>query len=438
MTVVRRPGRMLGPWPELIDAEKVSQIRPARETVLKASLFKSYFENHLANLFREAQGRRMRMNGVKCLQGDDEMKRTILENFYLIESIRLREKRTKRQIESYQKVKMIGKGGSGQVWLVRNIRTGDLNALKIVDRRKIILREQLVNMHTEMEVMAQVDSRWIVGLRESFVDKRFLYFVMEYVPGGDLMSPLIKHGKFDEKTTRFFMGEIILAIHDLHLKGFIHRDLKPDNVMLREDGHIKLTDFGLSQKIEETELDKSLSILQDYLYAHVSDGFHHKMSIYGTCDYMSPEALKLGEMAPEDDYWALGVIMYEMLIGYHPFIGQGVNGTMEKVMEWKRWINFSNADVSPEAIDVMSHLICDRSERYSHEQLISHPFFNGFNFNDPGANIPPMVPLLVSPTDTSHFETVEPDSTDELDSDFDEYLPDLMLLYAFSTFAFDQ
>lgn len=388
---------------------------PTRETILWAKLAHAHFSMHYSTLLRRASAEASKNPLPRFCPFHNRLKRT--------------------GPSFYTKLKLIGKGGSGQVWLARDERTSELVAMKTIDQRKILMREQLPNLWNEQLVMAELDSPWIVFLKESFYDDRFLYFICEYIPGGDLMGALMKQHKFSEDTTRFFIGEIVMAVHSLHRSGFIHRDVKPDNVMLCEDGHVKLTDFGLSVPIERTAMDISLREVSEYFYNQISDRCGHGMSVYGTCDYISPESLT-GAISFADDYWSIGVIMYEMLCGFNPFIGASVRETMNRVRNWRHVVNYTQAPLSDEARDLIQHLICDASERYGYEQMIAHPFFNGFSFNDRRENIPPMVPSLVCPTDTSHFDDVVQDSTDEMDSSFDDFLLSDFVRLAFLGFRY--
>ena len=414
MTLIRRPGRASPLFVFPMDDEE-PQCIPTRESILRAKLTRAHFESHYSSLFQQAHAREMHLP---------------IPRFCPFHNLLV-----KTGPEYYTKIKLIGKGGCGQVWLARDKRTNELCAMKTIDQRKILMREQLPNLHIEQQVMAELPSPWIVSLKESFFDDRFLYFICDYIPGGDLMSALMKQHKFNEQTTRFFIGEIVMAIHFLHSNGFIHRDVKPDNVMLCEDGHIKMTDFGFTVRVNETPMDNALRDASEYFYSQITDGYGHSMNVYGTCDYISPESLT-GAIAFADDYWSLGVIMYEMLFGFNPFIGSGVRETMNRVRNWRNIINYTKGPISSEAQDLLEHLICDGSERYGYEQVIAHPFFQGFDFTDWRANIPPMVPSLVCPTDTSHFDEVEQDSTDDMDSSFDDFLLCDLVRLAFMTFRY--
>jgi serine/threonine protein kinase len=334
---------------------------------------------------------------------------------------------------------LIGRGGFGDVWLVQDKTNGGLFALKILRKSQIILKDQLVNVHTERDILSNTLNPWIVQMHYSFQDSSRLYLVLEYVSGGDLMTCLIKRQKFDEKTARFFSGEIAMALNSIHEMHYLHRDLKPDNVLIAANGHIKLTDFGLSTHYEK----------QDFCFEQLMDGFqeafleqighagdgqphHERGTAVGTWFYSPPEVLRGQAPSPKSDYWSLGVVLYEMLFGFIPFIGKSPQETALRIFHWNRSVRFpKEAGVSREAIDLIQHLICDESARYGYREIVKHPFFRGFRFDDRAANIPPMVPILRSPTDTSHFDDIEP----EPEESADEFKEDDLAKFAFLGFT---
>ena len=417
MTLIRRPGRISGLHIFESDVEEQAETRlPTTETVLRAKLVSAYMHGAYSRLFDETSKRQMH----------SESRTGAAHTFRYF----------KTGPDSYHLIELLGKGGCGEVWLAEDVRLHQIVAIKRIDQRKILVREQLPKLHIEQQVMSEIDSPWIVSLQESFCDDRFLYFVMEYIPGGDLMNALMRQYKFSETTTRFFIAEIAMAIHALHTHGYIHRDIKPDNIMLCEDGHIKLTDFGLSVQVEKQPIEAALQEMSEYLYDQISTGYNRKVHLYGTCDYISPEAVTTCQATYADDFWALGVIMYEMLAGFNPFIGKTHNETLYKVRNWQHVVDYSKAPLSPEAQDLLQHLICASQDRYTYDQIIQHPFFTGFDFDYWRSNIPPMVPCLVSPRDTSHFDKTTPDTTSTMSSSFDNFLLCDLVRLTFSGFRY--
>ena len=145
----------------------------------------------------------------------------------------------------FTKIKPIGVGAFGEVTLVRKLDTNQFYAMKTLRKADVLNRNQVAHVKAERDILAEADNEWVVKLYYSFQDKDNLYFVMDYIPGGDLMSLLIKYGIFKEPLARFYIAELTCAVESVHKMGFIHRDIKPDNILIDRDGHIKLTDFGL-------------------------------------------------------------------------------------------------------------------------------------------------------------------------------------------------
>ena len=141
---------------------------------------------------------------------------------------------------------MIGKGSFGEVRVVQKVDTGKIYAMKTLRKSEMLKKDQLAHVRAERDVLAESNSPWVVQLYYSFQDSAYLYLLMEFLPGGDLMTMLIKYDTFSEDVTRFYIAECVLALEGIHQLGFIHRDIKPDNILIDRKGHIKLSDFGLS------------------------------------------------------------------------------------------------------------------------------------------------------------------------------------------------
>lgn len=160
----------------------------------------------------------------------------------------LRLRRVKMNSSMFEHISILGLGAFGQVDLVR--KKGDIDpdrlyAMKKLHKSDVFNRNQAAHVKAERDILAEADNEWVVKLYYSFQDDENLYFVMDYIPGGDLMNLLIKFGIFEENLARFYIGELTCAIESVHALGFIHRDIKPDNILIDKKGHIKLTDFGL-------------------------------------------------------------------------------------------------------------------------------------------------------------------------------------------------
>jgi serine/threonine protein kinase len=224
------------------------------------------------------------------------------------------------------------------------------------------------------------------------------------------MTAREKRDVFPEATARFFAGEIALAINSVHSIGVVHRDLKPENVLIGENGHIKLTDFGLSTNY--SRLDNGRRHILDeiqQLVGHVRAGPE-----VGTYRYTAPEILRGGHATAASDFWSLGIIIYEMLFAVSPFSGKSAHETMLRITHHKRSLRFPRG-ASQAAVDLIRNLLCEADVRFRFDEIVRHRFFKGFDFEHVHMNVPPMVPVLTHPADTSHFGDVPEDGERDAD-----------------------
>ncbi|CAG8630857.1 729_t:CDS:2, partial [Dentiscutata heterogama] len=180
------------------------------------------------------------------------------------------EERKNRQLQS---LGLIGKGAFGEVRLVQKTDNGKIYAMKTLRKADMFKKDQLAHVRAERDVLAESDSPWVVQLYYSFQDSSYLYLIMEFLPGGDLMTMLIKYDTFSEDVTRFYIAECVLAIEAIHKLNFIHRDIKPDNILIDKDGHIKLSDFGLSTGFHRTH---DSAYYQRLLDGNLNSGAGHR------------------------------------------------------------------------------------------------------------------------------------------------------------------
>jgi serine/threonine kinase 38 len=162
----------------------------------------------------------------------------------------IRAKRQKNSVFDYTPLSIIGKGAFGEVRVCKHKKSNEVVAIKKLRKEEMHRKNQIIHVRTEKEMLAKADQKWVVGLKASFQDENYLYLVMDYLPGGDLMSQLIKKDIFTENEGKFYMAELVLAVESIHNLNCIHRDLKPDNILIDAYGHIKLSDFGLSKMME--------------------------------------------------------------------------------------------------------------------------------------------------------------------------------------------
>jgi len=292
-------------------------------------------------------------------------------------------------------------------------------------------------VRAERDVLAESNSPWVVQLYYSFQDTQHLYLLMEFLPGGDLMTMLIKYDTFSEDCTRFYMAECVLAIEAVHKLGFIHRDIKPDNILIDKEGHVKLSDFGLSTGFHQQHDSAYYQRLLDGTGAQTNNNPSRNSvalssinltvsskeqiatwkvnrrklaySTVGTPDYIAPEIFLQRGYSHECDWWSLGVIMYECLCGFPVFASTEAHETYQKILDWQNQFYFPDyIHLSHEAEDLIKGMITSpetRLGRNSVDDIKSHPFFAGVDWNTIRNIEAPFIPHLKSITDTSYFPT---------------------------------
>ena len=267
-------------------------------------------------------------------------------------------------------------------------------------------KNQVNNIRNEQLFMSKVKSPWIVDLKASFQEGDYLYLVMEYLPGGDFMGLLIKKDILTEDEARFYTAELILAVDSIHQLDCIHRDIKPDNILIGKDGHIKLTDFGLariSDKLFENQKDENF---QKKKLTH-----QKYYSCVGTAYYVAPEVLNKTGYGKDIDWWSVGVIFFEMLVGYAPFCSEDTKDVCYKVVNWKEYLRIPDEiQISNEAEDLINKMINSSDERLGKngiEEIKRHPFFKGIDWDNIRSTKAPFIPELENDYDTKYFEKFE-------------------------------
>ncbi|KAL9644073.1 hypothetical protein ABK040_005540 [Willaertia magna] len=346
----------------------------------------------------------------------------------------------RKSVTDYEKVAVIGRGAFGEVRLIREKQTGKIMAMKMLKKSEMMKKGQIQHVRTERNLMADSGEQesnkyneWIVELDCSFQDDEYLYLVMEYLPAGDMMTWLIHREYFSEDETRFYIAELVLAVDSIHSLGYVHRDLKPDNILLDKNGHIKLSDFGLSKpyKEEEDENNKTIgdlnnSELNALTSTNLMEGQSGRQradewkkkgraklySMVGSTGYIAPEVLLKKGYGPECDWWSVGIIMFEMLCGYPPFsFDEPPTQTCLRIIKWRENLHFpGDVVLSREAKDLITRFLCDAEDRIGLngvEEIKQHPFFKGIPWDHLRKTQAPFVPELTSETDTSYFDDLE-------------------------------
>ncbi|XP_064397756.1 serine/threonine-protein kinase MRCK alpha-like isoform X2 [Halichondria panicea] len=265
----------------------------------------------------------------------------------------------------------------------------------------MLKRHQTACFREERDVLVFGPQEWITTLHFAFQDRENLYLAMDYYLGGDVLTLISKYeDHLPEDMAKFYTCEMVLAIDAIHRLGYVHRDIKPDNVLIGKDGHIRLADFGSCLKMD-------------------SRGKVACTTAVGTPDYISPEILTAmedgrGVYGRECDWWSLGICLYEMLFGETPFYAESLIETYGRIMQHKSRFSFpanvSYDMVSRDARDLIKKLICnakDRLGRSGIEDFRSHPFFSTMDWDNMRNVSPPYIPEFSSPTDTRNFDPIE-------------------------------
>ncbi|TUB86237.1 Citron Rho-interacting kinase [Bagarius yarrelli] len=293
--------------------------------------------------------------------------------------------------------RVVGRGRFAEVQVVKEKATGDVYAMKVMDKDCLRTQDNVAFYEEERAILALNTSPWIPQLQHAFQDQENVYLVMEYLPGGDLMALLNRYeDQLDESMAQFYLAELVQAIHTVHQMGYVHRDVKPENILIDRTGHIKLADFGSASKLT---LNKSVG--------------SSKLPV-GTQDFLAPEvlsALNGGShctYGPECDWWSLGVIAYEMIYMKSPFTDGTSAKTINNIMNFQRYLKFpEEPKASSEFVDLVQSLLCVARERLDYEGLRSHPFFSNVDWSGLRHAVPPFVPSLRAEDDTSNFEEPE-------------------------------
>ena len=341
----------------------------------------------------------------------DINKQQIKNEIYNQEIRNFRKLREKQSIYDYKSLKIIGRGAFGEVHVCKNLKNGEIVAIKKMKKEELLAKNQILHIKHEQLFMSRIKSPYIVDLKASFQDDNFLYLVMEYLPGGDLMNLLIKKDIFTEEESKFYLAELILAIESIHKLDCIHRDIKPDNILIGKDGHIKLTDFGLA-KISDKIYTNNFLDQKDVNDLKPEELTHEKnYSCVGTAYYVAPEVLNKKGYGQEIDWWSAGVIFFEMLVGYAPFCSKTTPEVCNKILNWKKYLKIPKKTIiSDEARDLIFKMIDDPDKRLGNkgsDEIKKHPFFNGLDWENIREQKAPFIPEIKGDDDTSLFDTYE-------------------------------
>ncbi|KAG0003743.1 hypothetical protein BGZ79_000142 [Entomortierella chlamydospora] len=478
---------------------------PSLSTVEQSSSTKIFFESYYHRLLTNPSSRsRRRLQLERQLEsmGISETEKAAMRQEWIAnETEYMRLMREKISVNSFLILKTIGHGAFGVVKLVQEKDTGLYFAMKVMRKADMLKKGQEGHVRAERDLMtaASESAVWIVKLIYSFQDADHLYLVMEYMSGGDLLNLLIEKDIFEEDFAKFYVAEMVLCIEEAHKLGYIHRDIKPDNFLFNKEGHIKLSDFGLAtdfhwahdtayyesqrrallrktgidienadtlrsrKKPNATKTALAWNLDDDEFAQSIGrpppnqsiltwrDRNRKKMafSVVGTNNYMAPEVLRGTGYDRGCDWWSLGVIMFEMLYGYPPFISKSRHTTRLKIINWRQTLRFpAKPKVSREVQDLIEKLICEKEFRLGRSppannankrwstvsphlmqqqqqqlnqsvnsqglgdasEIKNHPWFQGIDWANLRSQQPPFKPALKDPADTRYFDEMVDDN----------------------------
>ncbi|XP_056234917.1 microtubule-associated serine/threonine-protein kinase 2 isoform X1 [Seriola aureovittata] len=328
--------------------------------------------------------------------------------------------------EDFENIKLISNGAYGAVFLVRHKETRQRFAMKKINKQNLMLRNQIQQAFVERDILTFAENPFVVSMFCSFETRRHLCMVMEYVEGGDCATLLKNIGALPVDMARMYFAETVLALEYLHNYGIVHRDLKPDNLLITSMGHIKLTDFGLS-KI-------GLMSLTTNLYeGHIEKDTREFLDkqVCGTPEYIAPEVILRQGYGKPVDWWAMGVILYEFLVGCAPFFGDTPEELFGQVISDEIIWPEEDEALPQEAQDLISKLLrqnpLERLGTGSAFEVKQHPFFTELDWNSLLRQKAEFIPQLESEDDTSYFDTRSDryhhvDSEEEDDTNDDEHV----------------
>ncbi|XP_074539515.1 serine/threonine-protein kinase Sgk2b [Halichoeres trimaculatus] len=286
-------------------------------------------------------------------------------------------------------IKVIGKGSFGKVLLAKHRKQGGYYAVKVLQKQMIVKRKEQGHVMVERSVLLKgLQHPFLVGLHFSFQTSNMLYFVLDYVNGGELFYHLQREGSFPEHRAAFYAAEMLMALGYLHSLDIVYRDLKPENILLDSEGHVMLTDFGLCK--------------EGVAIGGIMNTF------CGTPEYLAPEVLQGQPYSPAVDWWGLGTVLFEMLFGLPPFYSQSKAEMFENILHAPLRLRSGVSEAARSLLEGLLQRDVNSRLGGSGDQveLQDHPFFASINWDDLLARKirPPFIPNVTSPCDVSYID----------------------------------
>lgn len=290
-----------------------------------------------------------------------------------------------KNLDSYDKLKAIGNGAYGEVFLVRDKNTFAYHAMKVVEKELVVERKHIKHLILEKKILQSIQFPFAITLDAAFKDSIYLYFILPFMSGGEMFTYIQKYGNFSDALAKFYASQVVLAVEYLHYCEVVHRDIKPENILVDTNGYIKVCDFGFCKVVKKKT-----------------------WTLCGTPEYLAPEVIMSKGYSFPVDWWAVGVLVFEMEAGHPPFFASDPNKLYEKVLEGHyKCTDSMNSECKS---IIKGFLQVDPTKRLGSLKggvydIKSHPWFNSINWQSilQQKEQAPFVPICAAPGDTSNF-----------------------------------